>query len=333
MLRKNLIGLFLISLNLIFNPVVAQKPFVDTVNTSSGELIIHVLGHASVLFEFNGLAVYIDPYSKVCDYTGMVKADLILVTHGNADHFDTTAIGKIKQSNTLVIYPQVCADAQIYTGNDTVMANGDSVFIMGLAIHAVPAYNLIKTQHPKGVGNGYVILFGNRSVYLSGDTEKIPEMDDLSRIDVAFLPLSQPYNMTAEQLTETAALINPAILIPYHYDNTDLTSLLDLLKDYPAIEVLTGQPVTTAIAADQNVNSGISIYPDPVTNHFVLQSSAPVDRIEIFNVQGKLLKSIEGSGKLIVEIPVQGIPAGTLFIRIFCSREIYFSKMAIHNNE
>ena len=118
-----------------------------------------------------------------------------------------------------------------------VMNNGDVKTIEGLKIEAFPAYNIVHKRddgqpfHPKGIGNGYIITFGDKRVYVAGDTENIPEMKGLKGIDIAFLPMNLPYTMTPEMVADAARTFNPKILYPYHYGETDTSRLLSLLKD------------------------------------------------------------------------------------------------------
>ena len=123
------------------------------------------------------------------------------------------------------------------------MQNGDVRTVRGIQIEAVPAYNLVHKRengqpfHPKGIGNGYIIAFGDLRVYIAADTENTPEMKALTGIDVAFLPMNLPYTMTPEMVVDAARSFQPRILYPYHYGNTDTQQLLDLLKDEKGIEV------------------------------------------------------------------------------------------------
>jgi L-ascorbate metabolism protein UlaG (beta-lactamase superfamily) len=123
------------------------------------------------------------------------------------------------------------------------MKNGDVKIIKGLEIKAVVAYNIIHKRdsgqpfHPKGDGNGYIITFGDRNVYVAGDTENIPEMKKLKGIDIAFLPMNLPYTMTPEMFADAANAFKPKILYPYHYGETDTSKILELLKDTKEIEV------------------------------------------------------------------------------------------------
>ena len=123
------------------------------------------------------------------------------------------------------------------------MKNGDTKTVGGLKIEAVPAYNIVHKRdtgqpfHPKDVGNGYIITFGDKKVYVAGDTENIPEMKAIKNIDVAFLPMNLPYTMTPEMVADAAKTIKPKVLYPYHFGETDTSKIIALLKDTPEIEI------------------------------------------------------------------------------------------------
>jgi L-ascorbate metabolism protein UlaG (beta-lactamase superfamily) len=139
-----------------------------------------------------------------------------------------------------VLLPRVAAEK---LGHGTVMENGDVVTVLGLRVKAVPAYNLVHRRptgvayHPRGVGNGYLVDFGDTRVYVAGDTENTPEMKSLKDVDVAFLPMNLPYTMTPEMVADAAKALRPRILYPYHYGRTDPRRLLPLLANEPEIEV------------------------------------------------------------------------------------------------
>jgi L-ascorbate metabolism protein UlaG (beta-lactamase superfamily) len=212
----------------------------DTFKTSSGDLKITFIGHASLIFTFMGKTIYVDPFSKLADYAGFPKADVIVITHEHRDHLDPVAIGKIRTEKTKVILTAAVAK-QLLGG--TVMKNGDVQLVDGVKIEAVPAYNIVHKRdtgelfHPKGVGNGYILTFGEKRVYVAGDTENIPEMAGLKNIDIAFLPMNLPYTMTPEMTAAAAKMVQPKILYPYHYGTTDTSLLTALLKDQNGIEV------------------------------------------------------------------------------------------------
>lgn len=212
----------------------------DVLPTSQGDLRITFLGHGTLMFQWGGKTIHVDPVSRYADYARLPKADLILVTHEHGDHLDKDAIEKITTPATALVATKVCCDQ---LGKGQVMRNGDVRRVAGLSVRAVPAYNIVhmrspgKVYHPKGEGNGYVIAFGGRNVYVAGDTENIPEMAELKNIDVAFLPMNLPYTMTPEMVASAAKVIRPKILYPYHFGDTDASKLVELLKGAPEIEV------------------------------------------------------------------------------------------------
>jgi L-ascorbate metabolism protein UlaG (beta-lactamase superfamily) len=219
----------------------ALEPFeTDEFSFPAGNLKITFLGHGSLFFTFKGMNIFIDPFSKVADYTSLPKADLILLTHEHRDHLDLEALQTVRTSSTKVILTETC---QSQVAGDIVMHNGDKRTINGIPVEAVPAYNLVHKRpdgqpfHPKGIGNGYILTFGERRVYVGGDTENIPEMKTLQGIWVAFLPMNLPYTMTPEMVADAVKAFHPKILYPYHYGDTDPTLIVDLLKEERDIEV------------------------------------------------------------------------------------------------
>lgn len=212
----------------------------DVLPTSAGGLAITFLGHGTLLMTFAGKHIHIDPYSPVADYRALPKADIILITHEHQDHLDQNALAAVRTHATSVILTEECAK-QLSGG--TVMRNGDVRELDGITVEAVPAYNLIHKRpngqpfHPKGVGNGYVLTFGDTRVYVAGDTENIPEMKALQDIDCAFLPMNLPYTMSPEMAADAATAMQPKILYPYHFGATDTSLLVDLLSDHENIEV------------------------------------------------------------------------------------------------
>jgi L-ascorbate metabolism protein UlaG (beta-lactamase superfamily) len=212
----------------------------DVFPTPQGDLKIAFIGHASLLFEFAGKTVYVDPVSNLADYSDFPKADLILITHEHYDHLDPKAIALLRTDNTDIVLTESCA-GKVEGGAS--VKNGQTVVKKGFRIEAVPAYNVVHMRspgqpfHPKGRGNGYILTFGDKRVYVAGDTEDIPEMKETKSIDIAFLPMNLPYTMSPEMVARAARVIRPAILYPYHYGDTDPAVLVKLLKDEPEIEV------------------------------------------------------------------------------------------------
>ncbi len=221
----------------------AQDLQTDIFQTEKGELKIQFVKHGSIFFEFNGKVIHVDPVSRMGDYESYPKADLILITHHHGDHLDQNAIEILKKENTKIVFTQKCKEMSEYITDFIVMKNDDVLNINKLEISAVPAYNIKHKRengdayHIKGEGNGYVIQFGDKKVYVAGDTENIPEMGNLTNIDIAFLPMNLPYTMTPEMVTDAAHKIKPKVLYPYHYGNTDTSKLVELLKNEEDIEV------------------------------------------------------------------------------------------------
>jgi len=205
----------------------------DTFPTAMGELAVYFIGHGSLLMTLGERVIHVDPFTRVSDYTGAPKADLILITHEHRDHLDPEALQHICTEKTTLILTELCAQQR---AGGTVMKNGDTLVVDGIKIEAVPAYNLVHTRengqpfHPQGHGNGYVLTFGDLRLYIAGDSEDIPEMGALKDITVAFLPVNLPYTMTPEMAAKAARLFKPAILYPYHTGSTDLKALAPLLE-------------------------------------------------------------------------------------------------------
>ena len=236
--------LFLVSLlvGLTAFGVAAQENFeTDILKTGMGDLKITFIGHGSLMFTYRGVVIHVDPFSRLADYSKLPKAELILITHEHGDHLDPKALARVRTPNTIVILTETCAKT---IKGGIVMHNGDVQTVGGLQIEAVPAYNLVHMRsegvpyHPKGIGNGYVITFHEKRVYIAGDTENIPEMKQLRNIDCAFLPMNLPYTMTPEMVADAAKAFKPKILYPYHYGATDTSKLLALMKDTPDVDII-----------------------------------------------------------------------------------------------
>ena len=225
----------------------AGKPFntyqVEVFNSGDEPVFVTLIKHGSLEISFQGCSYQFDPvsgYGKTTDYaTQFPKADVILITHEHGDHLDKNAINALIGDLSIdgihtTLLLNVKSQAQLGMG-DTITNGQRRILPRHIVLDAVPAYNTTPGReqfHPKGNGNGYVLQFpGGLRIYVAGDTEEIPEMSDLKDIDVAFLPVNQPYTMTVEQCVNATNMIKPKILIPYHFGQTDLSSLPDFLPD------------------------------------------------------------------------------------------------------
>ena len=215
--------------------IMADSPYeVDSFLTKSGKQVwINALMHASVWIQYDGLNIFVDPVRTLGDrtvkYNRLPKADLALVTHEHADHFDKELLDSL---GTKVITNSRCAEM---LGFGEIMANGDKMDLRDdIKIEAVPAYNTTVGRdkfHPKGRDNGYILTLDGLRIYIAGDTEDIPEMVDIKDIDIAFLPCNQPYTMTPDQLVKAAKTIAPKVVFPYHYSSTDVSVIKEMLPE------------------------------------------------------------------------------------------------------
>ncbi|HVP91422.1 MAG TPA: MBL fold metallo-hydrolase [Terriglobales bacterium] len=220
--------------------VLAAKSPDDLIPTSQGDLKITFLGHASLMMTWAGQIIHVDPVSAQADYSRLPKADLVLITHDHYDHLDPKALAAIHKPATVTVASRTCAGK---VAGAVILGNGEATTALGLRIEAVPAYNIVHKRpgdgpfHPKGDGNGYVIAFGDKRVYIAGDTENTPEMKALKNVDVAFLPMNLPYTMTPEMVADAARAFRPKILYPYHFGETDTANLVKLLEREKGIDV------------------------------------------------------------------------------------------------
>jgi len=202
----------------------------DHLVTTEGEAVVHPIGHASVAVAWNSKALFSDPSDQNGNgprFSGLPKADVIVVTHTHGDHFSTSRLNLLVKPDTAVFAPQsvfngmptTLVPGQSFTlrSRTTVLGNGATGTAHGMTVKAVAMYNLSNSNHPKGVGNGYVVTLGGTSLYFSGDTEDVPEMRTLTGIDAAFVCMSLPSNMTVEAAASAVREFRPTLVFPYHY--------------------------------------------------------------------------------------------------------------------
>lgn len=194
-----------------------------------GDLVIHPVEHASMVLETPaGLAIYIDPVGGAALYEGLPAPGLILITHEHGDHLDVPTLEAIAGDSAALltsasVHAKLPAELR---GRATAISPGEQTTANDIPIEAIPAYNISEDRlqyHPKERGdNGYVLTIGDLRVYVAGDTEDIPEMRELSEIDIAFVPMNLPYTMTVQQAAAGVAAFQPTLVYPYHHRDSDL---------------------------------------------------------------------------------------------------------------
>ncbi len=189
--------------------------------TSAGTLQLTPIQHARLMIKAGGKVLYVDPAQG--SYDGLPQADYILLTDIHGDHMVPALIQKLKKPDTVILAPKAVA-AQV--PGCTVISNGENTTLGSFKVEAIPMYNMKpaangQTYHEKGRGNGYILTYGGKRFYVSGDTEGIPEMKALRNIDVAFVCMNLPYTMSAQDAAEAVRAFHPAIVYPYHYRGQD----------------------------------------------------------------------------------------------------------------
>jgi L-ascorbate metabolism protein UlaG (beta-lactamase superfamily) len=212
-----------------------QSRPVQQISTDGGAVKVTPIRHASVMIEAGEDVVHIDPWSQG-NYEGLPKATLILVTDIHRDHLDPAIIRQLRDYNTTVVVPEA-AKAQLGDMNVTVMRNGEVKTFGKWTVEAIPMYNMKRGPsegqvfHEKGRGNGYIVTYGGKRFYFSGDTEGIPEMRALKNIDVAFVAMNLPNTMSPEEAADAVREFRPKVVYPYHYRNSDLQVFARALQD------------------------------------------------------------------------------------------------------
>lgn len=222
--------------------------------SADGDVRITPITHASLQLEYGGKVIHIDPTSAG-DYSKSAQADLILVTDIHGDHLDPAAIARVRKAGAPVVAPAAAAGK---IENPTVLANGESRTAAGIAVEAVPMYNLQRGPsegqlfHTKGRGNGYVLTLGARRVYVAGDTECTDEMRALKNIDIAFIPMNLPYTMPPSEAAACVKAFKPKVVYPYHYRGQNPEEFKAALKGEPVeVRLLEWYPTKPAGGAGQ----------------------------------------------------------------------------------
>jgi L-ascorbate metabolism protein UlaG (beta-lactamase superfamily) len=214
----------------------------DRIPTTDGDLIVHPVNHASLLLGWKAEVIYVDPVGGAARYADLPAATLVLITDIHGDHLDANTLQAVAGEHADLLVSRAAAEKlpAALRSRAKSLANGEKAVVRAITCRALPAYNLTTDRlnfHPKGRGNGYVLTLGGKQVYLSGDTEDIPEMRALKDIDVAFLCMNLPYTMEVEKAAEAVRAFKPKIVYPYHSRGSDLEQFKKLVAADSGTEV------------------------------------------------------------------------------------------------
>lgn len=217
----------------------------DTLATSAGDVGIHPVAHASLALTFGTEVIYVDPAEE--SFAGLPAATAILITHAHGDHFNPENLVKLAGDTApILVNEDVFAKLpEALKSRAKALKNGESGMLGSIPVAATTAYNTSPDRaqyHPKGVGNGYVLTFGDKLVYVAGDTEPTPEMLALKDIAIAFLPMNLPYTMTVEQAADAVKAFRPAVVYPYHHRGSDLEAFKSLVGDAAEVRLANWYP-------------------------------------------------------------------------------------------
>jgi L-ascorbate metabolism protein UlaG (beta-lactamase superfamily) len=240
----NPLQLCLASLLWMAIPAQAAPPILtgDQLKTDQGNLVVLPIHHATLALGWNKLIIYVDPAGGVQRFASLPKPDIILITDVHGDHLNEKTLQGVVSEKIPIIAPSAAVERlpSALKSEAQKLDNGQKCDLLGLKVEAIPAYNQTEDRlkfHPKGRGNGYVLTLGNTRVYISGDTEDIPEMRSLKSIDVAFLCMNLPYTMTVEQAADAVREFKPKIVYPYHCRGSDLEKFKALVGKDTGVEV------------------------------------------------------------------------------------------------
>lgn len=231
---KNFALSFLFSLSLLCT--YAQRPPADHEAVDGGELTIQPITHATLVLSYQGKNIYVDPTGGADAFKGLAAPDMILITDIHGDHLDPKTIDAVNTAHAILVVPQAVADKLPGTTDKSklvVLKNGETTSQLGIAIKAIPMYNLPESPtafHTKGRGNGYVLTIGGKNIYISGDTADIPEMRSLKNIDIAFVCMNLPYTMDVATAASGVLAFKPKVVYPYHYRGQDINQFKSLVN-------------------------------------------------------------------------------------------------------
>ena len=205
----------------------------DVYKTANGAITIHPINHASFVMETPNGVIYVDPVGDAKLYEAMPDPDHILITHHHGDHYQEETLTALPSAPLLVNQEVMGMLSAGLKANATAISNGETGSMGEIGVEAIPAYNLtedrLKYHPPTGRDNGYVLSVDGMRVYVSGDTEDIPEMRALKDIDLAFVCMNLPYTMEVEKAADAVKAFAPSVVYPYHYGESDTAAFAELV--------------------------------------------------------------------------------------------------------
>lgn len=245
-----LLGMVTCGISLAANGASEQSPVqaseksraFDSLPTDDGVLKIYPENHATLALQWKQVMIQVDPVGGAEVFAGLARPDMVLLTDIHGDHLSKETLARLVGPGTKLVGPAVVVEQlpPELASRATVLRNGETREMLGIRIEAVPAYNLTADRqkfHTKGRGNGYLLTCGGKRIYLSGDTEDIPEMLALKNIDVAVLCMNLPYTMDVQQAARAVRAFKPRVVYPYHYRGSDLAKFKELVGSESGIEV------------------------------------------------------------------------------------------------
>ncbi|MFK7952019.1 MAG: MBL fold metallo-hydrolase [Ekhidna sp.] len=239
---------FFLSLSLLFSLLtMGQISSPDKMETNNGDLRIQPIVHGSLVLIWDRKVIYVDPYGGAERFEGLNNPDIVLITDIHGDHLNQKTLDRLELNEAKffvpkAVYEKLPDDLQ---KRATIISNGGSEMLDGINIEAIPMYNLPEdetSRHTKGRGNGYILTMGGKRVYISGDTEDVPEMRNLENIDLAFVCMNLPYTMDINQAANAVNEFKPSVVYPYHFRGKDGLADVSAFKsmvnsENPEIEV------------------------------------------------------------------------------------------------
>ena len=219
---KHLFSFIFVVILCAFHNIHAAEEF----KTSKGKVVVTPINHATMVVEWDGKTIYVDPVGMADWYKAFSKPDGVLLTHVHGDHYKEAVLKAVVGPKTKLVAPPALAGVlgADLKSKTIAVANGAHTEKVGFKLEAVASYNTTpprKRYHPKGQGNGYVLNLGGKRIYISGDTEGTPEMASLKGIDVAFLCMNLPYTMDVVAAVEAVKAFKPKVVYPYHSRGQD----------------------------------------------------------------------------------------------------------------